>query len=299
MHPYDRFFFDPTIGDMGDYTVQKWLDDVNQRYGGVDAILMWPTYTNIGTDDRSQFDLFEAMPGGVAGVRKVVDQLHAAGVRVLIPYNPWDAGTLRCGPGLATCGGNTNLTAETAKNRSYCDGPATAAAPGVCDARIMDSLIKEMDAVRIPPNTACRNHPLLGCNAWLNRVRIGCTPLSSRQDGFNGDTMGFVPYEFYQVSVGLNHSVAIEPEGGGNVANSDAADANAGIAANWDTMGWGYWGYPYVPSVDSWKWLDSRRMTNICERWSKNHTNALQCKGLDTYGNLINPSSLNQLLIRA
>lgn len=28
--------------------------------------------------------------------------------------------------------------------------------------------------------------------------------------------------------------------------------------------------------VDSWKFLDSRRMTNICERWSKDHTNALQ-----------------------
>jgi hypothetical protein len=28
--------------------------------------------------------------------------------------------------------------------------------------------------------------------------------------------------------------------------------------------------------VDSWKWMDSRRMTNICERWAKNHTNALQ-----------------------
>ena len=25
MHPYDRFFFDPAIGDMGDYTVQKWV----------------------------------------------------------------------------------------------------------------------------------------------------------------------------------------------------------------------------------------------------------------------------------
>ena len=37
-----------------------------------------------------------------------------------------------------------------------------------------------------------------------------------------------------------------------------------------------YWKYPYVPMVDSWKWLDPRRMTNVCERWSKNHTNALQ-----------------------
>jgi hypothetical protein len=38
MHPYDRFFFDGK-----NYTVQKWLDDVNERYGGVDSILMWPT----------------------------------------------------------------------------------------------------------------------------------------------------------------------------------------------------------------------------------------------------------------
>ena len=41
-------------------------------------------------------------------------------------------------------------------------------------------------------------------------------------------------------------------------------------------MGWGYWKYPLIPSVDAWKFLDSRRMTNICERWSKDHTNALQ-----------------------
>ena len=41
-------------------------------------------------------------------------------------------------------------------------------------------------------------------------------------------------------------------------------------------MGWGYWKYPPVPMVDSWKWFDPRRMTNICERWSKDHTNALQ-----------------------
>lgn len=55
----------------------------------------WPTYTNIGTDARSQFDLINAMPGGLPGVRAVVDELHKAGVRVLLPYNPWDRGTRR------------------------------------------------------------------------------------------------------------------------------------------------------------------------------------------------------------
>ena len=201
MHPYDRLFFDPV---QDKYTVQRWLDDVNARYGGVDSILMWPTYTNIGTDDRSQFDLFEAMPGGVAGVRAAIDELHAAGVKVLIPFNPWDAGTLRCGPGLATCGGNANLTAETAKNASYCDSPATAAAPGVCDARIMDSLIKGMDA-----------------------------------DGFNGDTMGLVPREFFDVSMDLHHPVAIEPEGGGTASGTAPDAEGGGHPGMWDTMGWG------------------------------------------------------------
>ena len=43
----------------------------------------------------------------------------------------------------------------------------------------------------------------------------------------SGDTMGLVPEEFYDVSVALNHSVAIEPEGGGNVVMG---------SANWDSM---------------------------------------------------------------
>lgn len=37
------------------------------------------------------------MPGGIAGIRSAVDQLHAHGIEVLISYNPWDAGTARCG----------------------------------------------------------------------------------------------------------------------------------------------------------------------------------------------------------
>ena len=49
--------------------------------------------TNIGVDDRNQFQLIESQPGGVEGLRRVVDELHARQVRVLWPYNPWDQGT--------------------------------------------------------------------------------------------------------------------------------------------------------------------------------------------------------------
>ena len=45
--------------------------------------------TNIGVDDRNQFQLIESQPGGLAGLKRVVDELHLRGVRALWPYNPW------------------------------------------------------------------------------------------------------------------------------------------------------------------------------------------------------------------
>ena len=45
MHMYDRFFFDPSLGNGTDgvgYTVDKWLGDLNTRYGGIDKALIWP-----------------------------------------------------------------------------------------------------------------------------------------------------------------------------------------------------------------------------------------------------------------
>ena len=37
------------------------------------------------------------MPGGLEGVRRVTAELHAEGVKVMWPYNPWDTGTRREG----------------------------------------------------------------------------------------------------------------------------------------------------------------------------------------------------------
>jgi|HubBroStandDraft_6_1064221.scaffolds.fasta_scaffold00025_18 iron(II)-dependent oxidoreductase len=91
----DRYFYDPTEHR---YTVDRYLDDLEKRYGGIDAVLIWPTYPNMGIDDRNQDDLIRSMPGGVAGVRGMIADFHKRGVRVLFPMMMWDQGTR--GPGI-------------------------------------------------------------------------------------------------------------------------------------------------------------------------------------------------------
>jgi formylglycine-generating enzyme required for sulfatase activity len=86
----DRFFFDPVAGR---YTVDRYLDDLDKRYGGIDAVLVWATYPNMGIDDRNQLEMVESMPGGVEGVRQMVADFHRRGVRVLFPMMMWDEGT--------------------------------------------------------------------------------------------------------------------------------------------------------------------------------------------------------------
>jgi len=89
-HVYDRYLYDPIAHE---YTVDRYLEDVTKRYGGIDSILLWPTYTNIGIDARNQFDYFRAMPGGLEGVKNLTARFKARGVRVLWAYNPWDQDT--------------------------------------------------------------------------------------------------------------------------------------------------------------------------------------------------------------
>jgi formylglycine-generating enzyme required for sulfatase activity len=86
----DRYFYDPVAGR---YTVDRYLDDLEKRYGGIDSVLIWAVYPNIGIDSRSQFDLVRDLPGGVEGVRQMVADFHRRGVRVFFPTMPWDQGT--------------------------------------------------------------------------------------------------------------------------------------------------------------------------------------------------------------
>jgi formylglycine-generating enzyme required for sulfatase activity len=190
----DRFFYDPVAGK---YTVDRYLDDLEQRYGGIDAVLIWATYPNMGIDDRNQLQMVESMPGGVDGVRQMVADFHRRGVRVLFPMMMWDEGTH---------------------------------APGKPWPEAIAALMKETDA-----------------------------------DGVNGDTQDGVPLGFSEAAEKIGHPLAFEPE----VSPSDEALA-------WNVMTWGQYNFPFIPMVDRFKWLETRHMVNISDRWNLDKTSDLQ-----------------------
>ncbi|MFY7069261.1 formylglycine-generating enzyme family protein [Nocardiopsis changdeensis] len=77
--------------EEGRFTPRRFLADARERFGGLDAVVLWHAYPVIGLDDRNQWDHYRQVPG----LRDLVDDLHAAGVRVFVDYNPWDVGTRR------------------------------------------------------------------------------------------------------------------------------------------------------------------------------------------------------------
>lgn len=196
---YDRFLYDPATGE---YTVDRYLEDVQSRYGGVDAIFLWPTYTNIGMDDRNQLDLFRAMPGGLSAIRNLTSDFHKRGVKVMWGYNPWDTGTRR--------------------------------EAGWANVSVSDP------------------------------IDITTTAAEGGADGFNMDTMGSTPFNFRQAALAIGHDMAYQPEGGGKLFSMD-----------WETMSTCHCNYNRLEqTVDHYKFLDSRRMTSVRDRWSPDHTDS-------------------------
>lgn len=190
----DRYFYDPLAGRC---TVDRYLDDLEQRYGGIDAVLVWATYPNMGVDDRNQLQMVASLPGGIDGVRQMVADFHRRGVRVLFPMMMWDEGT--------------NPPAQP--------WPQAIAA-----------LMKEIDA-----------------------------------DGINGDTQDGVPLGFSLAAEAIGHPLAFEPE-------QSPSDEDL----SWDVMNWGQYNFPFIPMVDRYKWMETRHMVNISDRWAHDKTDDLQ-----------------------
>ena len=187
----DRYFYDPASGR---YTVDRYLDDLEQRFGGVDSVLIWYVYPNIGIDDRNQTDLASDLPGGLAGLKQAIDDFHRRDVRVFLPTMPWDNGTRDA---------------------------------GIPDWRAVAGLAAEVGA-----------------------------------DGVNGDTYYGVPHAFRDASDDTGHPVVFQPE------TAPLADE----ALMWNNQSWGKASTGVVPAVSKLKWLESRHLVNVENRWGKDRT---------------------------
>ena len=190
----DRYFYDPV---KGEYTVDRYLDDLIARFGGIDSVLIWYVYPNIGIDDRNQTQLASDMPGGLAGLKEVVQQFQRRGVRVFLPTMPWDNGT-------------------------------------------RDQGQPDWDAVT---NLA---------------VQLGA-------DGVNGDTYNGVPRAFKDAAEATGNPLVFQPEG----------SLTADEMLQWNHQTWGKASTEIIPAVSKVKWLESRHMVNIENRWCRDRTDDL------------------------
>jgi sulfatase modifying factor 1 len=85
---WDELLYDHAAGR---FMVDRFCADAERRFGGFDGVVLWHAYPVIGIDERNQFDYYRDVPG----LRELVAELHARGMRVFVDYNPWDVGTRR------------------------------------------------------------------------------------------------------------------------------------------------------------------------------------------------------------
>ena len=74
----------------GNYDIKNCLKKYEDNYGGVDVVVLWPTYPQLGFDDRTQYSFYRNLKGGVGGLKQLVKELHLMGKKMMIAYNPWD-----------------------------------------------------------------------------------------------------------------------------------------------------------------------------------------------------------------
>ena len=84
---YGFDIYDP---ETNQFNIDSFLDEGELNFGGYDYMLLWHDYPRMGIDDSDQFDMYEDVPGGLEGLKKMVDKAHARDVQVFIPYKPWD-----------------------------------------------------------------------------------------------------------------------------------------------------------------------------------------------------------------
>jgi iron(II)-dependent oxidoreductase len=101
-----------------------------------------------------------------------------------------------------------------------------------------------------------------GVSNWVATARLMA---EIGADGANGDTFNGMPRAFRDASDATGHALVLEPE----IYRGDEE------RLAWNNQSWGYWEYPFIPSISKLKWLETRHMVNVCRRWGRDKTDDL------------------------
>jgi len=87
---WDMTLLDP---EDGRYTIEEFIKHGKEQFGGYDSVVLWLAYPILGISERNQTDMYRDMPGGLEGVRDLVEAFHKHGIEVFMPFQPWDGAT--------------------------------------------------------------------------------------------------------------------------------------------------------------------------------------------------------------
>ncbi len=66
------------------------LVQAGKDVGGYDSVLLWFQYPRLGVDQRKQWDFNNDVPDGIEGIKRFTQECQSQGVRVFLPFKPWD-----------------------------------------------------------------------------------------------------------------------------------------------------------------------------------------------------------------
>ena len=89
---FHSFIFNHKLYDpvKNEYRIREYLNEVKDEYDGYDQFYFWHAYPRVGVDPRDQFDLIYDLPGGLNGLKELVQTAQSMNTHVYLAYNPWD-----------------------------------------------------------------------------------------------------------------------------------------------------------------------------------------------------------------
>ena len=84
---WHNYFYD---AEKQQLTYKDFDTNTTKNFGGDDYMVLWTGFPVLGLDQRNQWDLMRAMPGGVRQLRQISDNGLKEGMHLMTNYTPWD-----------------------------------------------------------------------------------------------------------------------------------------------------------------------------------------------------------------